>query len=145
MTQLCLQEVQAVPNCEQTLLGFDFGEQRIGIAIANTITRCARPLSIVHGRNRAQHLDKIEKIIHAWQPQHLIVGLPLLTDGTKRLQARQAERFSRQLHGRFGLPVELINEWGSTRAAKQFVSVGDDDDHVAAAIILQHWLDERSQ
>ncbi|HLS16960.1 MAG TPA: Holliday junction resolvase RuvX [Paenalcaligenes sp.] len=127
---------------ELTLLGFDFGEQRIGVAIANTISRSARPLSVIRGKSRAQHLAQIAPLIDTWQPQRLVVGLPLLTDGGEQLQTQQARRFARQLHGRFGLPVDMVNEWGSTREAKLHVGAFEDDDDVAAAIILQRWLDE---
>ncbi len=136
-----------MPECfaELTLLGFDFGAQRIGVAIANTISRSARPLCVIHGKSRAQHLEQIASLIETWQPQRLVVGLPLLTDGGEQLQTRQARRFARQLHGRFGLPVDLVNEWGSTRQAKLYVPAYKDDDHVAAAIILQRWLDDPAQ
>lgn len=130
---------------ELTLLGFDFGEQRIGVAIANTISRSARPLCVIRGKSRAQHLTQIATLIETWQPQRLVVGLPLLTDGGEQLQTRQARRFARQLHGRFGLPVDMVNEWGSTRQAQLHVGAFEDDDHVAAAIILQRWLDEPPQ
>src|SRR5699024_12214173 len=73
---------------ELTLLGFDFGEQRIGVAIANTISRSARPLAIIRGKSRAQHLAQIAPLIETWQPQRLVVGLPLLTDEGEQLQTR---------------------------------------------------------
>lgn len=127
---------------ECTWLAFDYGMHRIGVAIANSITDDARPLTIIHGKSRAQHLEQVQQLITTWQPKELIVGLPLLTDGQEQPLTAQARRFARQLEGRFGLPVHLVNEWGTTRAAKKLVDAKDDDDHVAAAIILQRWLDE---
>jgi len=128
-------------SAQQTYLGFDFGQQRIGVAIANSITGTARPLHIVRGRSRAIHFKEISTLIETWQPQLLVVGLPLMDD-PEQLLTRQARRFARQLHGRYGLPVEMIDEWGSTRQARQYVRGFDEEDHIAAAIILQRWLDE---
>jgi len=129
-------------NNEHTWLGFDYGTQRVGVAIANAITNQARPLAVLPAKSRAQHLTQVGSLIEQWQPQALVVGLPLLTDGQEQPLTAQARRFARQLEGRFGLPVYLVNEWGTTRAAKQQVAAHEDDDDVAAAIILQRWLDE---
>jgi|SRR5690625_499432 len=137
--------VPDTPANEQVLLGFDFGLQRVGVAVGNTLSRTARPLCIVRGKSRAEHFDQIQKLIQTWQPHKLVVGLPLLTDGSEQLETRQARRFARQLHGRFGLAVAMVNEWGSTRQAQQYVSGQDEDDHIAAAIILQRWLDEPTE
>lgn len=131
-----------MPDCaEHTYLGFDFGLQRIGVAIANSVTARARPLTIIRGRSRSVHFTEIKALIDTWQPQLLVVGLPLMDD-PEQLLTRQARRFARQLNGRFNVPVEMIDEWGSTQQARQYVSAFDEEDHIAAAIILQRWLDE---
>jgi putative holliday junction resolvase len=114
------------------VMGFDFGEVRIGIAIGNRITATANPLTIVTGASNDEKFTRIEKLITEWQPSQLVVGQPFHPDGARHEMTDRAERFSRQLHGRFGIPVALADE--------RYTSAVTFNDAQAAAQILQQYL-----
>lgn len=122
---------------EETLLAFDFGEKKIGIAIGNTLTRQARPLEIIFSETRAARFGRIGQLLQEWQPQRAVVGLPLTLDGQEQPASARARRFANQLHGHFGLAVELVDERSSSMEAQQLLGTHADDDAVAAAVILQ--------
>ncbi|MCD0505229.1 Holliday junction resolvase RuvX [Bordetella petrii] len=126
---------------EETLLAFDFGEKKIGIAIGNTLTRQARPLEIIVSETRVARFGRIAQLLQEWQPQRAIVGLPLTTDGGEQPATQRSRRFANQLHGRFGLAVELVDERGSSMEAQRLLGTHAPDDAVAAAVILQRYLD----
>lgn len=132
-----------------TVLGFDFGEKRIGVATGQTITGSATPLTTLHSKNQKPDWESIEKLISEWSPDALIVGLPFYLDGTSSEMTQKAERFSRQLEGRFHLPVHLINESLSSFEAEQHLSKKtqhnkEEIDKIAAAIIVQSWLEQNT-
>ena len=131
--------MQAMP--EETLLAFDFGEKKIGIAIGNTLTRQARPLEIIFSEARVARFGRIEQVLQEWRPQRVVVGLPLDTDGSEQAATARCRRFANQLHGRYGLAVELVDERGSSREAQELLGNNDPDDAMAAAVILQRYLD----
>ena len=124
---------------EETLLAFDFGEKKIGVAIGNTLTRHARPLEIIHGEVRAR--ARIEALLREWQPQRLVVGLALTADGGEQPATARCRRFANQLNGRFGMAVELVDERGSSMEAQRLLGTHAADDAMAAAVILQRYLD----
>ena len=126
---------------EETLLAFDFGEKKIGIAIGNTLTRHARPLEIIESERRDARFGRIEHLLKEWQPQRVIVGLALNTDGSDQPATLRCRRFANQLHGRFGLDVELVDERGSSMEAQRLLGTNAADDAMAAAVILQRYLD----
>lgn len=134
----------------QQVLGFDFGEQRIGIASGQSITRSASPITTLTAINNKPDWAGIEKLIQQWQPDALIVGLPFYLDGNKSEMTERAEKFSRQLHGRFQLPVYTHNEALSSFEAEQFLQGKkkqhdkQDIDKIAAAIIVQSWLEQNT-
>lgn len=103
----------------QTLLGFDFGRQRIGVAVGNTLTGAAEPLLTLAEQTVDARFERIAALLREWQPAMLVVGRPLHPDGAAHEVTAQAERFARQLQGRFGLPVTLVDERYSTVAARQ--------------------------
>jgi putative holliday junction resolvase len=117
------------------VLAFDFGTRRIGVAIANGLTRVARPLATVDAQGSARWAS-IDTQIKQWAPTQLVVGIPRYPDGTAHEMTARAEKFSRQLEGRFHLPVAQVDERYSTTAA----AGAEDVDAAAAAIILQQWL-----
>ncbi|WP_459616846.1 Holliday junction resolvase RuvX [Bordetella sp. 2513F-2] len=129
---------------DETLLAFDYGEKKIGIAIGNTLTRQARPLEIIVSETRAGRFGRIAALLAEWQPQRVVVGLPLTAEGGEQLASVRARRFANQLHGRFGLRVELVDERGSSLEAQQLLGTNAADDAVAAAVILQRYLDALS-
>ena len=93
-----------------TVLAFDFGTQRIGVAVGESSLGLAHPLDEIVGEEAGPRFSAIGKVIAEWEPACLVVGLPLSTDGTPHDLTRRAQRFARQLEGRFGLPVTLVDE-----------------------------------
>jgi putative Holliday junction resolvase len=102
-----------------TLLGFDFGLQRIGVAVGQQLTGTAMALATVRSRNGKPDWDMISELIKTWRPDALVVGLPLHADGSESGFTRNVKRFIRQLEDRFKLPVHLMDERLSSHAAAQ--------------------------
>jgi putative Holliday junction resolvase len=129
-----------------TLLGFDFGLQRIGVAVGQEITGTATALTTVRSRNGKPDWDMITDLISAWRPDALVVGLPLHADGGESEFTRRVKRFIRQLEDRYKLPVHLMDERLSSYAAAKRVDEGIRElksrgiDAVAAKEILVSWL-----
>jgi putative Holliday junction resolvase len=119
----------------QTILAFDFGEKRIGVAVGNTITKTSEPLKIIEEKNQDDKFQVIEALIQEWQPQILVVGLPTHPDGAKHEMTQKAKRFGNQLHGRFQKEVVWVDERYTS------VSVDGGNDAMAAQLILQQYLD----
>jgi putative Holliday junction resolvase len=122
-----------------SFLAFDFGTKRVGVAAGNTLTRSARPLATVVA-GAAPPFEAIGKLIAEWQPDALLVGVPLHPDGAAHENTRRARRFARQLHGRFLLPVHEVDERYTTTEARAQGAL--DLDAAAAAIILEQFLGE---
>lgn len=121
----------------QTLLGFDFGTRRVGVATGNTGLRLAQPLKTVQAEGDAR-FAAIAALLAEWQPAALVVGVPFHPDGAPHDNTRRAQRFARQLHGRFGLPVHQVDErWTTTEALSQGAR---DADAAAAALILEQYF-----
>lgn len=124
-----------------TLLCFDYGLKKIGVAIGNTLTRHARPLTILRPITKTERFNQIEILLNEWQPDAVIVGLPLTTEGQEQYASLRCRRFANQLHGRYGLKVYLVDERNSSMEAQDIMGNHDDDDAFAAMVILQRWLD----
>jgi putative Holliday junction resolvase len=123
----------------QTFLAFDFGTVRVGVATGNSLTRSATPLSTLKESGDAR-FAAIGKLIAHWQPDALVVGVPLHPDGAAHDNTRRAQRFARQLHGRFGLPVHEVDErYTSVEAQAQGAT---DLDAASAALTLEQFLRE---
>ncbi len=126
---------------EQTLLAFDAGLKKTGVALGNTLTRQARPLCIIREATRDGRFSRVAALLQEWQPEVVVVGLPLTSTGEEQPASKFARRFANQLHGRFGLHVELVDERGSSLEAQEILGNNEEDDAVAAAVILQRYLD----
>jgi putative Holliday junction resolvase len=134
---------------DATLLAFDFGARRIGVAVGTTRLRTARPLTTIDTERNDQRFAAIAALIAEWQPDRLVVGLPLHADGTPHEMTARARRFAHQLEGRTGLPVVQVDERHTTelaRSALQADGRGGREhralrDAVAAQLILQAYLD----
>ena len=125
-----------------TILGFDFGIKRIGVAIGNTMIRQAQPLSVIKEIANEPRFAAIAALIAEWGATRVVVGLPSHPDGTEHEMSARCRRFANQVHGRFGLPVELVDErYSSAVIAARRGEVIDDR---AAAIILQQYFDAQS-
>lgn len=129
---------------KQTLLCFDCGKKRIGAAVGQTITATATELEIIKSINNKPDWESITRLIKEWSPDRIIVGKPLQLDGTPQEMTEIAERFSRQLQGRYQLPVEMIDEQLSSYEARRELKSTYDLDAVAARLILETWLSENN-
>ncbi|MET0858123.1 MAG: Holliday junction resolvase RuvX [Telluria sp.] len=126
----------------EIVFGFDFGIKRIGIAMGNTLTAQAQPLAVVNAIDNAARFSQIGALIAEWNPARLIVGEPFHPDGAEHEMTLRCRRFANQLHGRFNLPVQLVDERYSSAVipAKR----GEVIDAKAAAIILQQYFDDHA-
>lgn len=130
----------------QTLLAFDFGEKRIGIATGDIDTKLAHALEVIEGEASAPRFARIGELIAEWKPAALIVGLPTHADGTEHELTQRARRFANQLKGRFNLPVHLVDERYTSLAADEALAgrgarAKAKQDALAAAAILQRHFD----
>ena len=129
-----------------TLLAFDFGERRIGVAVGETSTRIAYPLQTIRAQSNEARLAAVAKIVEEWRPAAFVVGHTKHADGAPHRVAALAAKFGRRIAARFGAPVFLVDEFLSSWAAESALreSGGDarDVDAMAAALILQTFLDE---
>jgi putative holliday junction resolvase len=129
-----------IPSQQQSFLAFDFGEKRTGVASGNRLTRTATPMQTIHTAVTDVRFAVIEKILKEWQPDAIVVGIPTHPDGAAHEMTQRAQRFARQLHGRFGLPVHEVDErYSSVEAASRGAK---DLDAEAAAIILEQFFSE---
>jgi len=135
----------------RTVLGFDFGRERIGVAIGQELTATARPLVTLPVRAQRPDWDAISQLISEWRPDLLVVGVPRHADGSPSATTAHALRFSRQLQGRYRLAVETIDERLSSREAQGLIAEAmhlrrrqrrdkATIDQVAAALILESWF-----
>ena len=131
----------------RTILAFDFGLKRIGVAVGQTRTLSASPLQTLTVKLKPDW-KTIAGLIETWAPDALVVGLPLNMDGSEQEMTHEARRFGRQLEGRFKIPVHLVDERLSTREAMDRLGTqgraGDDADAVAAQVILEDWFASES-
>ena len=129
-----------------TVIGFDFGTVWTGIAIGLTLTAQARPLNAIKSINQKPNWQAIENLLQEWQPQKLIVGLPSSIINDHHPMTDKALKFSRQLEGRFKIPVELIDERLTTREAYEIAieskqhKTKQEIDSIAAMLITESWL-----
>ncbi len=131
----------------RTLLGFDYGHKRIGVAVGQGLTRSATPLATISARDGKPDWSAITRLIEEWKPDALVVGIPYHMDGSEHDTTVAARRFCRQLEGRYSLPVYPAEERLSSYIVESRGSNGDepdaDVDALAAQVILQDWLQEQ--
>lgn len=132
-----------------TVIAFDFGTSSIGAAVGQDITKTAQPLCAFKAKNGTPNWLDIEKKLKEWQPDYLVVGLPLNMDGSEQELTLRAKKFANRLHGRFGYQVKLQDERLSTVEAKSYLfesggyralNKGQVDAN-SAVIILESWFD----
>jgi putative Holliday junction resolvase len=125
------------------LLAFDYGTQKIGVATGQDLTGQAAPLATLPMVQQRPDWDAIARLLVEWRPDRLIVGLPLNMDDTPMPLTDRVRRFARQLEGRYRLPVELVDERLTSRAARAEFGkavAGKGLDAFAAKLILETWL-----
>ncbi len=124
----------------ETVLCFDFGLKRIGVAVGNSLLRQARPLTVISAATNDTKFAAIADLMQEWRPERCVVGLPSHPDGTAHEMTARCRRFANQLHGRFGVPTVLVDERYSSAVIAQ--QRGEHVDAEAAAIILQQYFNE---
>jgi len=132
-----------------TVLCFDFGEKRIGVAVGEHVLANANPHTVIDNESNEVRFEVISQLIKEWQPKLLVVGLPLNLDGAETSVTQLCKKFARRLNGRFNLPVILIDErYSSVEASDLLKQVGIKGraqkvmlDQVAAQTILQSYFD----
>lgn len=135
-----------------TVLAFDFGEKRIGVAIGETLLGIAHPLATIAEEGNDARFRAIEALIAEWRPSLLVVGLPSHLDGAEHELSRLCRKFAQRLHGRFSLPVTLVDERLSSAEASQSLKQAGIAgrrqkpvlDQVAAQTILQSFFDSHA-
>lgn len=133
-----------------SVLGFDFGSKRIGLATGQSLTGTASPIGSINARDGIPDWEELGKMIAQWQPDALVVGIPLNMDGTVSEMAMRARKFANRLHARFNLPCFLMDERLSSREAKDIHRArggsshyrSDPVDALAAQLIVESWLNE---
>lgn len=139
------------PHAHGHILAFDFGMRHIGIAVGQSVTGTASPLTTVRARDGIPDWDALLALVRHWAPHVLLVGLPLNMDGTASAMSASARRFGNRLGGRTGVPVRLVDERLTSREAESVparAGTGRDtgrprnaDRHaIAAVLIAESWL-----
>lgn len=131
-----------------SLLAFDYGTRNIGVAAGQTITRSANSLAPLKAKDGVPDWNQIEKILKEWQPDLVLVGLPLNMDDSESELSARARKFANRIHGRFGVQVALVDERLTSFEAKgEVMSRGGSRDYknnpvdsIAARLILESWL-----
>lgn len=136
-----------------TVLAFDFGERRIGVAVGEHLIHSANPLVTIDSESNEVRFTAITQLVSEWRPTLLVVGLPLSLDGSETEVTQLCKKFARRLNGRFNLPVALIDERYSSAEASQLLNETGIRgraqkamlDQVAAQTILRSYFDSLSQ
>jgi putative Holliday junction resolvase len=126
-----------------TVLGFDFGLKRIGVAVGNSLIKQAQPLTVIKAATNDAKFAAIAALMAEWQPACCVVGLPRHPDGAEHEMTVRCRRFANQLQGRFGVAAVLVDERYSSAVIRH--QRGDLIDAQAAAIILQQYFNEYAQ
>lgn len=127
----------------ETILGFDFGLKRVGVAVGNTLLKQAQPLTVISAATNDAKFAAIGILINEWKPQCCVVGLPSHPDGTEHEMTVRCRRFANQLEGRFGVATALVDERYSSAVVSK--ARGALIDAEAAAIILQQYFNDYAE
>jgi len=131
------------------ILGLDYGEKRIGVALSDELGFTAQGLTVVQRKNRKSDLEALRRIIEEYSVDRIVVGDPVRMDGTRGIQSEKVDRFVRILEEAFGLPVALQDEMMTTKEAEEILRNAGAGirkrkavvDKLAAALILRAHLD----
>ena len=129
---------------ELTIMAFDYGTRRIGVAVGNTLTKAGQPLKVIAEQSEDVRFKAIQTLIKEWQPNQLVVGLPCHPDGTEHEMSAKARRFGNQLHGRFQLPVDWVDERYTSAVLEGDPDMRDNLDAESAALILEQYFLEKN-
>ncbi|HAW44737.1 MAG TPA: Holliday junction resolvase RuvX [Sutterella sp.] len=126
-----------------TILGFDFGTKRIGVAVGDTLIKSAQALEIVPSDPKDARWSRIETLIKTWKPSLVVVGRPSYPDGAPHEMTRAAEKFARSLAGRFCVKTVMVDERYSSAVIEADASEHIDD--LSACLILNQWFAENGK
>jgi putative holliday junction resolvase len=135
-------------NQNTWIIAFDYGDTRIGVAIANTLLKIPHPIAVITGRNKFEKLDKIAKVIEQWKPSQMVVGIPTISNDKEQL-INNIRKFSNRLINKFKLPLTFINEdFTSSIASDKLVEQSiygkaqrSKIDTLSACLILQYFFE----
>lgn len=130
------------------VMAFDFGTRRIGVATGQEMLGSGQPLALITARDGIPDWHKIEALLQEWRPDLVVVGLPLNMDDTENDMCARARKFGKRLHGRYHVPVEMVDERLTSFQAKgEVLAVGGSRDFGrhgvddwAAVLILETWF-----
>ena len=144
-----------MPNSikHQTIMAFDYGLRQIGVAHGQTLTANAEGIGILQASDGVPNWDDVKAMLNEWKPNLILVGLPLNMDGSDSELSRLARKFARRLQGRFNVDALMVDERLTSQDAKSSLRDPSSNkksnkidltkiDHLAAALILQSWLDQ---
>lgn len=142
-----------MPEAAGTILAFDFGEKRIGVAVGESLLEQAHPLTVIRAHANDERFAAIGALIAEWKPVRLVVGRPTSLAGEPHGMTARCTRFANQLHGRFALPVSFADERLSSYAADERLRESGHDaksakahvDAMAAQLILQTYFETRNE
>lgn len=132
---------------QDSVIAFDFGTQSIGVAVGQRLLGTGTELAPLRAKEGIPHWQQIAVLIETWQPELVLVGLPLNMDGSEGEITRRARKFGKRIHGRFGLALAFVDERLSTREAKQVARARGQNgsykdkpvDSIAARLLLESW------
>jgi len=129
-------------NAPMTVMAFDYGTRRVGVAVGNTEIRVSQALKTIAAANAENLFLEIESLFKEWQPKQIVVGLPTHPDGTEHEMTSKAKRFGNQIYGRFHLPVAWVDERYTTAVLEADPQMYDNLDAHSAALILEQYFAE---
>lgn len=127
-----------------TIISFDYGTRRVGVAVGNTITQSGQALKTITASSSDALFQEIESLLKEWQPDQLVVGRPVHPDGAPHEMTAKAVRFGNQLHGRFYLPVVWVDERYTSAVLEGDPKMHDNLDAHSAVLILEQYFAEQS-
>ena len=125
-----------------TVMAFDYGTRRVGVAVGNTELRASQALKTIVAANTDTLFFEIERVLQEWQPGQIVVGLPMHPDGAEHEMTAKAKRFGNQIHGRFNLPVTWVDERYTSAVLEANPQMNDNLDAHSAALILEQYFAE---
>ena len=125
-----------------TAMAFDYGTRRVGVAVGNSVIGNGQTLKTIAASNSDGLFKEIEILLKEWQPDYLVVGKPIHPDGTEHAMTAKATRFGNQLHGRFNLAVEWVDERYTSAVLEGDSEMQDNLDAHSAALILEQYFAE---
>jgi len=129
---------------EFTVMAFDFGTKRIGIAVGNSLTQLGQPINTIAEASSDACFKVIEGLLKEWQPNRLVVGMPCHPDGAEHEMSARARRFGNQLQGRFQLPVDWVDERYTSAVLESNPDMRDNLDAESAVLILEQYFLEKN-